>query len=218
MPKPASNPIARPAERLQAPIPQAAWRAGLVVVAACVLLPGAAHAERADHTRPIQADADRLTLDNAQKTSTFDGNVLVTQGTLRITADRVVLHEERDGSHHATATGHQATFRQKRDDVEEYVDGSADRLEYDGRNDRIELYGRSVLHRGADEIRGEFISYDTRTQFFRVNGAASTNGGPSTTGGRVHVTIQPAGTGEGDRPGTPLNLKHDPGTAGASRP
>ena len=173
-----------------------------------------AHAERTDRNKPLQADADRLTLDNAQKTSVFDGNVLITQGTLRITADRVVLKEDKDGARHATGTGRQATFRQKRDDVDEYVDGTADRLEYDGHNDRIELFGHATLKRGGDDIRGEYISYDTRTEFFRVNSTASPNTPMAPSGGRVHVTIQPAGDGEPASATPPLPLRRDPALGG----
>ena len=174
MPKPASFP----------------FRASLCLLALGLYLP--AHAERTDRSKPIQAESDRLTLDNAQKTSVFEGNVLITQGSLRITAERVVLREEKDGSRRASGVGHPTTFRQKRDDVDEYVDGSADRLEFDGRNDRIELFGHATLRRGGDDIRGEYISYDTRTEFFRVNSSAGPTGGPPPGGGRVHVTIQPA--------------------------
>ncbi len=179
-----------------------------------LVLATAAHAEKADRSKPIQAESDRLTLDNAQKTSVFDGNVVITQGTLRITSERVVLHEEKDGSRRASGVGHPATFRQKRDDVDEYVDGNADRLEYDGRNDRIELFGHANLRRGGDDIRGEYISYDTRTEFFRVNSTAGPTGGPPPGGGRVHVTIQPA---PADAPAAPAAQgRHD--AAPATRP
>lgn len=186
---------------------------------ACCCLAPAAHAERADREKPIQADADKLTLDNAQKVSVFEGNVVIVQGTLRITADRVVLREDKEGNHHATGTGagKQTTFRQKRDDVDEYVDGSADRFEYDGKLDRLELFGHANLKRSQDDIRGEYISYDTRTEFFRVNGSAVGSAGPSPASGRVHVTIQPQQQpAAGQAPAAPLNLKRDP--APASRP
>jgi lipopolysaccharide export system protein LptA len=178
-------------------------------------LPMAALAEKSDREKPIQADADKLTLDNAQKLSIFEGNVVIIQGSLRITADRVVLKEEKDGSRHASGIGKQATFRQKRDDVDEYVDGTADRFEFDGKTDRLELFGHANLKRAQDDIRGEYISYDTRTEFFRVNGSAGSAGTPGPgTGGRVHVTIQP--TQQPDAvPAQPLNLKRDPPASAA---
>ena len=173
-----------------------------------------AHAERADREKPIQADSDKLTLDNAQKISVFEGNVVIVQGTMRITADRVVLHEDKDGFRHASGVGKQTTFRQKRDDVDEYVDGTADRFEYDGKADRLELFGHANLKRAQDDIRGEYISYDTRTEFFRVNGSAVGNAGPSPASGRVHVTIQPQAAADGSAGSAqPLNLKRDPAPA-----
>ncbi len=170
-----------------------------------------AHAERSDREKPIQADADKLTLDNVQKVSVFEGNVVIVQGTMRITADRVILKEDKDGNRHASGVGKQTTFRQKRDDVDEYVDGTSDRFEYDGKTDRLELFGHANLKRAQDDIRGEYISYDTRTEFFRVNGSAVGAAGPSPATGRVHVTIQPQPTGE--TAGQPLNLKREPAPA-----
>lgn len=176
-----------------------------------LVAPVAAHAERADREKPLHADSDRLTLDNVQKISVFEGNVVMVQGTMRITADRVVLKEDKDGSRHASGLGKLATFRQKRDDVDEYVDGAADRFEYDGKTDRLELFGHAELKRGQDDIKGEYISYDTRTEFFRVNGLASGPGSASPSSGRVHVILQPAAAPE--PPAAPLNLKRDAGSA-----
>lgn len=169
----------------------------------------AAHAERGDRDKPIQAEADKLTLDNAAKISVFEGNVVITQGTLRITGDRVVLREEKDGNRHASGIGRQATFHQKRDDVDEYVDGASDRFEYDGKGNLLELFGHANLKRAQDDIHGEYISYDTRTEFFKVNGSAV---GASPGTGRVHVTIQPQPSADGaaTAPQPGLNLKRDP--------
>lgn len=211
----------RPSPRL--PVEPRASHSSARWAAACLLAwlaqPSPALAERADRDKPIQADADKLTLDNAQKVSVFDGNVVIVQGTMRITADRVVLREDKDGYRHATGTGtpgRQTTFRQKRDDADEYVDGTSDRFEYDAHTDRLELFGRANLRRASDDVRGEYISYDTRTEFFRVNGNGGGTTGTSPAGGRVHVTIQPQTSGSangGDKPAAPLDLKRDNGAA-----
>ena len=172
-----------------------------------------AHAEKADREKPIQADSDKLTLDNLQKISVFEGNVVIVQGTIRITADRVVIKEDKDGFRHVTGTGtnRQTTFRQKRDDVDEYIDGNSDRFEYDTRLNRVELFGKANLRRALDDVKGEYIAYDTQTEFFRANGSAVGSAGPSPGSGRVHVVIQPQqAPGKGSaQPGATLDLKRD---------
>jgi len=153
------------------------------------LAPGLAEAEQADRDKPIVADADKLTMDNAKKISIFEGNVVITQGTMRITADRVVITEDKDGQHHSSGTGRPATFHQKRDGLNEYVDGHALRFDYNGKTQRIELFEQAELIRGQDDVKGEYISYDTGTEFFKVNGNPSNEANGS---GRVHAVIQPA--------------------------
>ena len=222
MPKPAfrRNPIdpgrpptAAPARAaIDGPQPACTRRLALVLVAVCLAAaPLVAHAERADRDKPIHADSDKLTLDNVQKISVFEGNVVIVQGTLRITADRVVLKEDKDGNRHASGIGHPSTFRQKRDDVDEYIDGSSERFEYDGKTEQLELFTHAELKRGLDDVRGDYIAYDTRTEFFRVNGGVGGAAGASPGSGRVHVTIQPAAQAA-PAPASPLNLKRDPGS------
>lgn len=149
-----------------------------------------AHAERADRDKPINLEADRVTIDDAKKLSTFEGNVVLTQGTLVLRADRMVVREDAQGFNQGTAWGNPARFRQKRDGVDEYVEGEAERIEYDGRAERLQLFNRAQLRRGQDEIRGSYISYDQPTEFFRVTGSAGNVAGGASSG-RVRAVIQP---------------------------
>lgn len=165
----------------------------LLILSLCAVLTVVpARAEQADRDKPIVADADKLTLDNAKKISIFEGNVVITQGTLRITGDRVVITEDKDGMRHASGTGKPTTFHQKRDGVDEYVDGHSLRFEYDSKIERIELFEQAELKRGQDDVKGEYIAYDTATEFFKVNGNPSRDASGT---GRVHAIIQPAQNG-----------------------
>ena len=88
------------------------------------------------------------------------------------------------------AVGKLATFRQKRDGAEEYIDGEAERIEYDGRTDRVEFFEHARLRREAgDDVRGNYISYDARTEFFTVQSAK--NAPPQSPDARVRVIIMP---------------------------
>ena len=175
------------------------WPSKLGILFACISclgLAGPAQAERADRTKPINLESDRMRVDDVQKTSVFEGKVVMTQGTLTIRADKVTVHEDKDGYQYGTAIGNLATFRQKRDGADEYVDGEAERIEYDGKLDRVEFFNRARVKREpADEVRGNYISYDSRTEYFTVTGGT----GPaasSSPDARVHAVIQPRNTAE----------------------
>lgn len=163
--------------------------ATLLLCAGFLGLAGAAQAERADRSKPINLESDRMRVDDAQRTSVFEGNVLMTQGTLSIRADRVTVRQDKEGHQYGSATGNPAVFRQKRDGAEGYIQGEAERIEYDGRLDRVEFFNRArLLREPADEVRGNYISYDARTEYFTVTGGPGASGAPA---GRVRAVIQP---------------------------
>lgn len=165
-----------------------------------MLLMQTASAERADREKPMQLEADRATVEDVNRKegsriSTFIGNVILTQGTLRILADKVVMKEDAQGFRHATATGNLVSFRQKRDGMDEYVEGWSEQAEYDSKTDKIELYRRARLKRGFDEVQGDYISYNMRNEFFQVIGSKE-RGVESGPDKRVRITIQPKNKAE----------------------
>jgi lipopolysaccharide export system protein LptA len=162
-------------------------------IVASVLLVGLCHiasAEKADREKPINLEADKVSLDDNQKVSVFEGNVILTQGTTKITAAKITVRQEKDGSQKATSIGKPATFRSKRDGVEEYVDGSAERIEYDSKTDKVELFTNAWLRREKDELRGNYVSYEGSTEFYQAIGGGTTANN-STAPGRVTVVMQP---------------------------
>ena len=175
-------------------MPASSLRA-VVFCVCCLGLAGPAQAERADRGKPINLESDRMRVEDAQKTSVFEGKVVMTQGTLSIHADKVTLRQDRDGYQYGSASGNPATFRQKRDGANEYIEGEAERIEYDGKLDKVEFFNRARLKREpADEVRGNYISYDSRSEYFTVTGGSQTaSGSPE---GRVHAVIQPRTTAE----------------------
>ena len=142
----------------------------LAIAAAMLPAAGAALAEKGDREKQIVVGADRLTADQASRTSTFDGNVVVTQGTMRMTAARVVVKEDEKGNKFYVATGSPVTFRQKRDNVDEWIEGFADKAEFDDRNDMLKLFNHARVKRNTDELTGDFISYDMKLEKAEVTG------------------------------------------------
>lgn len=155
------------------------------------LMPAPALAELADRDKPVNLEADTVTLDDASKVSTYQGNVQLSQGTLLIRADKLVVKEDATGLQHGTAYGNPASFRQKREGADEYIEGYALRIEYDGKNDKVELFTQARMKRNQDEVRGNYISYDAKTEFFQVLGGGREAAPPGKEKGRVRAVIQP---------------------------
>lgn len=148
-----------------------------------------AFAETADRDKPIELEADSVTVNDAKKISTYSGTVILTQGTLVIHADKLIVHEDSEGFQHSTSTGNPTTFKQKREGKNEYMEGSAQRIEYDGRMDKVQLFTRAWVKRGEDVIRGDYISYDANAEFAEVLGGVKSESNAGS--GRVKAIIQP---------------------------
>ena len=184
--------------------------AALALAIACAL---PAWAERGDREKEIVVGADKLVADDANRTSTFEGNVIVTQGTMRMTAAKVTVKEDAQRHKFYVASGAPVTFRQKRDKVDEWVEGFAARAEFDDRNDVLKLYENARVKSNQNEITGDFISYDMKREVAEVSGAPPGRAAPASTG-RVKVIIVPPkkeAQGEEKKPGPALELKGDPG-------
>lgn len=168
-------------------------------LAACAVLQfvlivpaGQALAERADRDKPINLEANRITIDEAKKVQVFEGNVLMVQGTMTLRADRIVVSQDTEGFQKGTAFGaggRLATFRQKREGKEEYIDGQAERIEYSGKAEKLELFGQAHVKSGLDEVQGQYISYDGKTENYVVTGGSPD--GKTSRPERVRAVIQP---------------------------
>ena len=171
---------------------------GLIVVGLLAGLAGGAGAERADRFKPLQVEADQPgKIDLLNQYVVFNGNVVVTKGTMNIRAGRIEVRETPEGYHLAVAIGspgRPATFRQKRDGGDETIEGEAERLEYDGKANTIRFVTNAAVRRlrgaqVADEIAGNLVSYDSSNEVFNVSGG----GAPSLSnpGGRVRAVLTP---------------------------
>jgi lipopolysaccharide export system protein LptA len=152
---------------------------------------------------------------------------VITQGTLTIHADRIVFHQNADNSLSAVAYGNPVSFREKRDGVDEYYEGYAQRVAYDGTKRFLELFDRALLKKTNDEIRSNYISYDAGAEVFKAEGRPDTRSagdGETPLGPRVRGVFQPQakddkaaakddkGTKDGKPPpkaAAPLPLKAD---------
>ena len=135
-----------------------------LLVLSCALGPAPARAEKADREKPINYSADTGDVNYQTKVGSLAGSVIITQGTLTIRADRVVFRQNPDNSMMVTAYGNPVSFRQKRDGFDEYYEGFAQRVEYDGAKEFVELFDRALLaaRAGRDPQQLHFIQLGHR--------------------------------------------------------
>ena len=95
----------------------------VVALAAGLSSPAPSLAERADRDKPVNLEADRVDLDDAKKEAVFVGAVTLTQGTLTIKADKIIVKQDAEGFQYGIAYGNPAHFRQKREAYDEYIEG-----------------------------------------------------------------------------------------------
>lgn len=172
----------------------------IAIVLACAI-PAAATAERADRSQPVNIEANRGSIDNRNKVHVFEGSVVLTQGSLVIRCAKLVVTQGADGFQRGVATGGEggrASIRQRREGRDEFVEGRAERIEYDAATERAMLTGRAEVKSGGDEVRGEYIEYDARSETYVVTNGTSPAAGAASTG-RVRAIIQPRDQGAGGK-------------------
>lgn len=159
-----------------------------------------AWAEKADRDKPMNVEADTLRHEDGRQTSVFTGNVVATKGTIVIRGQQIEVRQGAQGQQYGIVLGNaqqQAFFRQKRDGVDEHIEGVAERIEYNSQADTVKFIGRAVLrrYRGSnlnDETAGNTIVYDNAADVFTVDGGAATSAAtPNNPGGRVRAMLTP---------------------------
>lgn len=167
----------------------------LALLALAIGYPCLARAEKADRDKPVNIESDRMTVDDQNKVDVFEGKVTLTQGTLVLQSNKLVVTQDAAGFHRGIATGGpngRAHFRQKREGKDEYVDGEGERIEHDNKLEQTEIFGRAWVRSGRDEVRGEYIFVDGKTgNYSATSGPNGTSA--AATGGRVRAVIQPKG-------------------------
>lgn len=178
-----------------------AWLRFAAVLTASFVTAVSAYAEKADRDKPVQVESDRMEYDDAKRISTFIGRVVLTKGTIVIRADRMVVREDAEGFQYGRAEGKPASFRQKREALDEHIEGFGLEIDYDGKAETVVLTSDASLRRlererVLDEVHGARITYQSAAEFYTVEGRA-----PGATGNdRVRMVIQPRRASGTDSP------------------
>lgn len=179
------------------------------VLAAALFSMGLAHGEAADRDKPMNIEADALRYDEARQTSIFTGNVVLTKGTIIMRGVKIEVQQDAQGNQVGVLTGTSEVpgfFRQKREGLDEWIEGEGVRIEYDSKTEIVRFDGKAVLrrYRGPqinDESRGSQIVYNSATEVFTVNGGGS-SGSAANPSGRVRAMLTPI-PAEGTTPAAP---------------
>jgi lipopolysaccharide export system protein LptA len=160
------------------------WGRMLFFLASLAVGIGTVQAEKADREKPTTIDADRLSHDDQKQITTFSGNVVLTKGTLILRGDRMELWQDSAGH----TFGKPARFRQKRDGVNEFMEGESGRLDYNGKDEIVTLSQNALLRRLEgdllkDQVAGDALTYNNITEQYQVE---SNQGQP-----RSRMTLMP---------------------------
>jgi len=170
----------------------------LLLIAPLALCGGLASAEKADRNKPMNVEADALRYDDLKQTSVFTGRVVLTKGSILIRGAKIDVRQDGEGNQFGVVTaepGKLAFFRQKREGLDEFIEGEGETIEYDSRADTVKFIKKAQLrrYRGAnlgDELTGGLILYNNTTDVFTIDGAA-TQGSPGAPAGRVRAMLTP---------------------------
>lgn len=157
---------------------------------------GLAWAEKADRNKPMNVEADALRYDDLKQVSVFSGHVVLTKGSILIRGAQIEVRQDPDGYQYGLVTGSAVTpafFQQKREGLDEFIEGDGDTIEYDGKADTVRFVKKAQLRRLrgatlADEVTGAVILYENLTDKFTVDGAPKTAAAPA---GRVRAMLTP---------------------------
>jgi lipopolysaccharide export system protein LptA len=136
-----------------------------------------------DRAQPIQLEANRGQLDQKTGVSVYEGNVIITQGSMRLTADTVTIYVKDNNFQRMEATGAPVNLRYRPTADKPEIQGASPRVEYDVVGAKVIMSGGAKLTQGRDTFTGERVEYDLKGDVVRARGAGDN--------GRIQFTIQP---------------------------
>ncbi len=154
------------------------------ILAIMLILPGMAQSLPSDKDAPVNIEADSGEIDQATGTTIYEGNVIITQGSMRLEAGKVTVKYEDKKLYKLTATGTPARFRQKPDETKGWVRGKGNKIQYLIGSEELVLTGNAELKQGEDSFSSDRIVYDRVQSKLKAGAAAQGKE-------RVKVTIQP---------------------------
>jgi lipopolysaccharide export system protein LptA len=184
----------------------------LIVVSTALSLiavPFATHAERADRTQKVNVSSIESDGDFGKGVYKLSKNVLITQGTLKISADKADIRTDDSEQYKAVLTAKPVCFQQRTDNGD-WTQGVSERVEYDSNAGVVELFGNAILFVGEDETRANYIIYNTQAGTYEARDSKDRKA----SGKGVTFVLQPREKDESVVPSPATsNAETAPGTA-----
>lgn len=140
------------------------------------------HARQSDLSKAIDVRADKSEYDEKAGTQTLSGNVEITQGTMKIKADKIAISLKDNALSKIEGSGAPIQFEQENEEGD-LMRGEAKRIIYNALDGTLILQGSATLSQPRQNLVSEKITFNARTQKVSAEG-----GGDS---GRVSIQIQP---------------------------
>ncbi|WP_130802063.1 lipopolysaccharide transport periplasmic protein LptA [Acinetobacter ihumii] len=137
-----------------------------------------------DRNQPISLVADKATYNDKTGITTYTGNVVIEQGTMKLQADSIVaqLNEKRK-IQTITANGRPSKFQQQISAEKGIARGEAQKIVYNADSGIITLNGNAYLFQDGASIRGNSLKYSMNKGDIEAQGSSSN---------RVQLIIPPS--------------------------
>jgi len=146
------------------------YRAKPLLALMLILAAPAGFALESDKDQPIELAADSVDIDESKGQSIYRGDVDLRQGTMRVLADVVTVHQIKRKPTKIIAEGRPVKFRQQSEKGP--VKGEAKRVEYEVDSENLVMIGDAVLIQGGDSMRSDRIVYDRIRSVVKAGAAA----------------------------------------------
>ena len=149
-----------------------------------------------DKNKDIEIESNSAYLDDTKNVSVYTGNVVVIQGSMRITGDKMtILYNENNELDKIIMEGQPATFRQMPDNNSVYDEAEALVMEYYESRSLIVLADKARVKQGDRRLIADHVEYDTNLSQVRANINEATTKTDPATDTRVKLIIPARKTG-----------------------
>lgn len=146
-----------------------------------------------DRSQPISLVADKATYSERSGVTTYTGNVIIEQGTMKLQAASLVAQLNKNKQISTiTANGSPAKFQQQLESNRGIARGEAQKIVYNAETGIINLIGNAYLYQDGASIRSSTLKYSMNKGDIEASGTSSDSTGSSK--GRVQIIIPPSAT------------------------
>ncbi len=144
-----------------------------------------------DKLKPMNIKAKQVYIDDKSGFSEYNGNVILVQGTMKITADKLtIIYDAKQNLNKIIAIGNPSTYRQRPDNKKEDIQAKAQKMVYFAKKDLMVLTGKALMQQGSDKFTSNKIRYFLNKDRVETFDPSKDNSKNKDTG-RVNIILDP---------------------------